>query len=363
MRKLATVEKVGEIEPIANADAIVLANVRGWQVVTKIGGFAPGDLCIYFEVDALLPEADERFAFLMPRGVRTDATGIRGHVLKTARLRGVYSQGLALSVTAFPEAEGLPAGSDVTELLGIVKYEPPVPADLSGATLGARPSWTPLTDAERVQNVGALLNLAGLEWIATEKIDGTSVTFTYDPADEVGIFGASGRNWRHAPPESPESGAKNAFWRVADDLDLPGRLAGAAAKLGAVRVAVQGEIFGNGVQANPLKVTGVRFAAFAVIADFGKGAVFLPRSDWPGELTELSVPVLKLPFPRSVAEALERAETLKSALNPLALAEGIVWRTADTIDHRHIELPDEAGWVEGCFKALSRKYLLKHGDA
>src|SRR5438876_467599 len=77
------------LEPIKDADNIVKARVMGWDVVVKKGEFAPGDLCVFFEIDCLLPEGRGWAEFMRPRGFR----------VKTAKLRGVLSQGLALPVS------------------------------------------------------------------------------------------------------------------------------------------------------------------------------------------------------------------------------------------------------------------------
>ena len=102
-RRLATIETIASISPIPQAEAIVRARVRGWDVVVKKDEFLPGDTCVYFEVDSMLDVSDPRFEFLAPRGVRVDENGREFHVLKTARLRGQYSQGLVVSTELFPE--------------------------------------------------------------------------------------------------------------------------------------------------------------------------------------------------------------------------------------------------------------------
>ena len=66
MRKLASIQKISATEPIQDADAIEKATVLGWQLVVKKGEFKPGDLCVYCEIDSVLPERSE-FEFLKPR--------------------------------------------------------------------------------------------------------------------------------------------------------------------------------------------------------------------------------------------------------------------------------------------------------
>lgn len=355
-RRLAVIERIEATEPIPGADAIELATVRGWQVVVRKGELGVGDRCVYFEVDSLLPETDERFASLMDRGVRTDANGVRGHVVRTAQLRGVVSQGLALPLGTFPELGPVGderVGEDVTAALGVVAFEAPIAPGTGGESIDHRPLWTPATDAERVQNVGQLLTAsADLDWVATEKLDGLSATFTYDPDDEVAPFGVSGLHWRYAVGDTLP-------WRVARSHDLEAVLGGLVAQRGWRRAAVQGEVVGARVRGNPLGLSDVRYYIFGVIVDEGAGSVMLPRAEWPAVLAARSVPVLDLPLPATVADALAQAERLSSALNPEVPAEGIVWRLADTRTQRRIDVAG-LGEVEATWKVLSRRYLLLH---
>ena len=62
-RKLATIRRVAQVEPIENADFIEIIKVDGWQCVAKKGEFRAGDLCVYFEVDSFLP-IEARYEFL-----------------------------------------------------------------------------------------------------------------------------------------------------------------------------------------------------------------------------------------------------------------------------------------------------------
>jgi RNA ligase (TIGR02306 family) len=340
-RRLATIERIAELAPIPGADAIVRARVRGWDVVVKKGEFGPGDVCVYFEVDSLLDVTDARFEFLAPRGVRTDGEGNSGHVLKTARLRGQYSQGLALPVVDFPElgqVDATRAGEDVTAVLGILRWEPPLPAELAGTARGMRPSWILGTDEERVQNVAQILT-AEADWVATEKLDGMSTTFWVTRDDH----GTCTRNLDLI--EQPSS----QLWRLGATMDVHERLR--ASGLGD-RVALQGEAFGAGIQKNPLRIDRHRFAAFTLLADGAE----VPRREWPAWIAERSVPVHHLPFPATVDEALVQVESLRSKVSPDRPVEGVVWRAADrttvtTADDRRLR---------ASFKVISNRYLIKH---
>ena len=144
-RKLATIRKIKDIVPIEGADAIELALVDGWQVVVaKNVGHKVGDKIVFCEIDAFLPIKEE-FEFLRKSSYKKmgDQEGFR---LKTIKLRGQISQGLILPYSVIPIAQfasayDLPEGMDVSEMLGIVKYEPPVPAQLAGKVKGFFPSY------------------------------------------------------------------------------------------------------------------------------------------------------------------------------------------------------------------------------
>lgn len=148
-RKLATIEKILDINPIEGADAIEVTTVRGWQVIIRKGEYNIGDLCIYCEVDCLLPIRPE-FEFLRKSCYKKMADGTEGFRLKTIKLRSQISQGLILPVSILNRhVNESNIGDDVSEELNIIKYEPPVPAELSGISKGNFPSFLIKTDQER----------------------------------------------------------------------------------------------------------------------------------------------------------------------------------------------------------------------
>lgn len=147
-RKLASVRRVLDVQPIENADAIEVCVVDGWKVVTKKNEFSVGDLCVYCEIDSFLPMTSE-FEFLRKSSYKKLSDGTEGFRLKTIKLRGQVSQGLILPVTILPGGREIQEGMDVTEVLDIIKYEPPVPAELAGKIKGYFPSFIPKTDEER----------------------------------------------------------------------------------------------------------------------------------------------------------------------------------------------------------------------
>ena len=119
MRKLASIQTIKYVKPIPDADSIETVGILGWECVSKKGEFQTDDKCVYFEIDSLLPEIPE-FEFLR-KGCWNET--FKKFRLKTIKLRKQLSQGLALPLSVFPNLAKLNVGDDVTELLGIEKYE------------------------------------------------------------------------------------------------------------------------------------------------------------------------------------------------------------------------------------------------
>lgn len=346
-RKLATIEQIQSLEPIEGADKIELAKVRGWNVVVQKGLYEVGDPVVYFEIDTMLPQSDERFESFMARGVRTDSEGRTGHVVKTIRLKGQYSQGLVMPIGEFlevmsrytvisPKCENL-IGMDVTEDIGVWKWEPPIPAQLSGKVRGGLPGWVRKTDAERVQNFEDYLPLNPDEFYCTEKIDGSSATFTLNGDD----FHVCSRNLDLEETEG------NTFWEVAKTYEIREFLEQIRIEEdleSSSIVTLQGEIYGEGINGNRLGLKGHHFAKFNLEANDS----FL--GSWYDELFPATAPYLDVPAPQSVSEALEAVDGMKSTLAKDRLAEGVVWRRKDGEDI-----------IPGirALKAISNKYLLK----
>ncbi len=113
-RKLVSIQRIKSLTPIEGADFIELAEILGWRAVTRKGEFQVGDLCAYFEVDSVLPEQDV-FEFMRPRRFR----------VKSMRLKGTLSQGLALPISSLNlNINYLQEGDNVTKQLGVTKYDP-----------------------------------------------------------------------------------------------------------------------------------------------------------------------------------------------------------------------------------------------
>lgn len=239
MRQLASIQKIKKLDLIPDADAIEKATVLGWQLVVKKGEFAAGDYCVYVEIDSLLPDIPE-FEFMKPRGMR----------VRTVRLRGQVSQGICFLTSILPAAVPVQEGLDVTELLGIKKYEPPVPACLAGIMRGDFPSFIPKTDETRVQVLQPLLDeMKEKQCYVAEKLDGSSVTYFL----KDNTFGVCSRNLELAEADG------NTLWNAAREMKVEEKLK----SLGR-NYALQGEIIGEGIQGNKYKLKGQQVFFFSV---------------------------------------------------------------------------------------------------
>ena len=255
-RKLATIRTIKSVEPIENADSIVKLTFEsmGWVCVTnKDTNPAPGDKRVYFEVDSILPE-HEIFKFMEPYHYR----------VKTIKLRGQVSQGLSLPLADVMIAYNLPIGiaevedgTDLTDVLGVVKYEGPVDVQISGDTKGPFPGFIEKTDEERAQNLGNNTIeklLAEHEFDVTIKCDGSSGTFyLYN-----GEFGVCSRNQELKNTEG------NVFWKMARKYSVEERLRAACGPDTAENLAIQGEVVGPGIQNNRLGLTENKLLVFTI---------------------------------------------------------------------------------------------------
>lgn len=336
-RKLASIKQITDIRPIEGADKIELASVGGWNVVVaKDVGHKVGDRVVYCEIDSFLPIKEE-FEFLRKSSYKKmgDQEGFR---LKTIKLRGQYSQGLILPINISPLlGMVLSDGQDVTEILGIVKYEPPIPAELAGKVKGQFPSFISKTDEERVQNLTKEYeewkNQSKHQFYVTEKLDGSSATYYV----KDGEFGVCSRNLELLETEG------NTFWKVARELDLENKMK----SLGR-NIALQGELIGEGIQKNRYKIKGQTVRFFNVFdIDNHKRLGIHDLINVVEDIMDLNcVPYLLLPFPlpETVEDMVKFAEG-KSQLNGSTEREGVVVRSMD-------------GTIS--FKAISNKFLLKN---
>ena len=369
MRKLVTIRTVKDIQPIPNADAIECITVDGWELVSKKGEFNVGDQCVYFEIDSFLPADDERFQFLLKTGTKKDESGKERIRLRTVKLRGQISQGLALPLEMFPEI-GVNSEEDLSSYLNVIKYERPEPKVANVA--GSFPEWVKKTDEERIQNVYEKYKekYQSIEFIPTLKLDGSSITMIYIPPKLVDKFGSTWEEDEQPKALVDEDGGQfivcsrnlqlkydpeSHFWKGFFNSDWQGFMRFVAEKFDVDHpVVVQGELMGPGIQGNREKFNQFKVFAFNlfnpaindyVSFDF---AVDLIKSFFGN--TDNMVPYGE---PIKVFDKMNLTEILQHAVGESInhpIREGIVWKSV-SIYHPTVS-----------FKAISNQFLLKGGE-
>jgi RNA ligase (TIGR02306 family) len=334
MRKLASIRTISAINPIDGADKIEVATIDGWKVVVNKGIHKVGETVVYFEIDSILPIREE-FEFLRKSSYIKLSDGTEGFRLKTIRLRGQVSQGLVTPISVLPDGDWN-IGDDVTDALGIIKYEPPIPAKLSGVIKGNFPSFIKKTDEERAQNFAKDWDLfRTYKYFVTEKLDGTSFTCYLRDGD----FGVCTRNLEIKRDEN------QTHWKIAIQNNIENKLKSLGRNL-----AIQGEIIGEGIQKNRYGLKGHKLFVFNIF-DIDKFE-YLPKSesfDIANKLELENVPVIstEMELP-TLEEALRLAEG-KSFINHKTEREGFVWVAIDS--------PERIS-----FKTISNKFLLGSGE-
>ena len=392
IRELAYAVKIKEVRDIEGVNNQV-AVVNGWTVFVKRDEFKAGDLAVYFEIDSKVPEL-ECFEFLRKYDFR----------VKTQRfVKGkVLSQGLVIK----PEDLGLKnvkEGDFLTERLGVIYYNPEDnkrKSNISGKYMSMRarhpklaktklfkwlwksdwgkkvlffflgrkkdkpndwPSWVVKTDEERCQNCFESMKKLNLEWIVTEKIDGSSSTYTMkqDKPKKRKMLVCSRNVVFNAPEKEDKNFYKdtdgNIYLEMAAKYDMERVLSELLDRLPSLEyITFQGEIYGGTIQKRNYGPEH-RLAIFNVIfKQNGKAPERLNPIDMKRLINNLNetsgfnlecVPVMKdtLDLPQTCEELLALAGG-KSWIDG-GIREGIVLRSGDGVHS---------------FKAVDNEFLLKY---
>lgn len=208
-----------------NADNLEIATVKGWECIVKKGEFKPGDRCIYIPIDAVLPVE------------LSDALGVTGYLsngrVKTAKLRGVFSQGLVIPVAYTPTGMSDAIGTDLREALGITKYEAPIHIHMSGEIAPEHPLFHKYTDIENILNFPDVIKDGELMAI-TEKLHGSSFRASFID----GEFMVGTKNTRRRKIETPDI-----YWTASKIHNLS-----EITKLMPENTVLYGEVYGKGIQ-------------------------------------------------------------------------------------------------------------------
>lgn len=342
-RKLATIQMISEINTIPNADLIECAKVLGWNVVIKKSeNYKVGDKIIYCEIDSLFPK-EERYKFLENHNYR----------IRTQNFRGQISQGLILPLSILPK-NNYEIGDDVTDILHITKYEEPIPTELFGKVKKGYSAYLPKSDETRVQLLQEILTqYKGLFCFGTEKVDGTSSSFTLEiNENSENEFNVYGHNYCFFED------SKNVFWIIAKKYKIKNILEDYFIKTG-LHIAIQGEIIGYNIQKNKYNLKTNEFDLYVFNVwdidnqryfDFNEFVNFC-------NLYQLkTVPIIYAKF--QLIDDIDKLVELSkgfSVINPKTKREGIVWRPL-------IEIPNIYNLGRLSFKVINPEFLLKYKE-
>lgn len=290
-RELVYTATITNIEPIPNYDRVEWATINGgWKVIiSKTDNFSVGDTCIYFEVDSKVPENDARFAFLAKRHYK----------IKTIKMCGVVSQGLVMSLSLFPEVTAEEPGVPLTDLLKVTyavaadneRKSDKVNKDAKYNSMSSRhqnlakkkwwrwlmkrewgrkllfvffgkkkdsprgfPTFVSKTDEERIENMPWVIESLE-DWVATEKLDGTSCTYALERKGKRKFeFYVCSRNVRQRDEKQSCYHDHNIYWDMAFKYDIENVLKQYLNEHPECKwVCIQGEGVGS-VQGNPLRL-------------------------------------------------------------------------------------------------------------
>jgi hypothetical protein len=397
MRELAYVVEINDITPIPGYDRVELAHISGWTVVVGKGEFHIGDPAIYFEIDSQLPEVAPftNMEFLAKKHYK----------IKTQKMCKSLSQGLLMSAANFgwTMADGAILDLDgnrhsindesrfLTAQLGVTYAEPgdnkrkatsvdkyKKMAQRNGKLFkhqpfrwlmkrewgrkilfvffgrkrdkkSSWPSWVSKTDEERVENIPSVL-MDKTEWIATEKLDGTSTTatvrrgkfgkFDYYICSRNVVFDKPGKNCFYE---------KNVYTMMSEKYQFEKVLIDLCKKYNLEWATLQGETFGGTnplIQKNTYDMKACDFRGFNLIFSDRGRLNSVEAAKIMAEYGIKWVPILDEHYvlPDTIDELRAYVNSQPSTING-KIKEGIVFRYQDG---------------SKSFKCVSPEYLLKY---
>lgn len=411
-RELCYIVSIDSIEPIIGSDNCEAAVVGGWKIMTRKNTFKVGDLAVYFEIDSKVPEK-EPFMFLQSKHFKIKTQkytfGGKGNFISQGLLMTltdfpdlfeydiVTGAGWIYTYKAKPnikKAEDAIVNihDGLTELLGVkysvvednkrksnsnkytkmvsrhqklfrknklVKwlYQRKWGKELLFLFLGKKsdkrtwPDWVRKTDEERVQNLPQLFPGDNTEWIVTEKIDGSSTTFTMSGRGRREQYYVCSRNVCFDKPEKNEKlfYDTNIYEEMAEKYDIQNKLRQILEEHKDWDfITIQGETFGPSVQKRNYNLQEREFNAFNLVYGTKENSYIRMNSiDMKILLDKYqipSVPILDKHYklPQTIEEMINYADGPSTIDGELR--EGVVLRTYDGINS---------------FKAVSNQFLIK----
>ena len=241
MSTLAVTAERLTILPHPNADALELAAVGGYRAVVVKGRYKTGDFAIYIPEQAILPDA-----LIEELGLTGRLAGKAANRVKAIRLRGELSQGIVCRPAALAGHDlsyAYARRTDFADELGITKWVPEVPANMSGEMIAA-PRLMPWIEIENIKRYPDIF-APGEPVTATEKLHGTATLISLDLAEDQLLVSSKGFGGKRL---AIKEDTKNLYWRAVRVHGVEAAMRAMAQQLGAVRLGLFGETFGTGVQ-------------------------------------------------------------------------------------------------------------------
>ena len=398
-RELAYVVIVDGIEPIPGYDRVEHALIGGWRVIVQKDQFHVGEPAIYFEIDSRVPADRECFAFLEKRHYKVKTlkmckTISQGLLMHPSDFGWTTDSNISISGAIIDDEGNIHYANDesrfLTKQLGVTyadeedNQRKAAPVDkykkMAGRhpkifkkpfarwlmkyswgrklmffffgkkkdKKGGWPSWVQKTDEERVQNMPWILKDEG-NWIATEKIDGTSTTFTMKRGkfDRKSFYVCS-RNVCFDTIEKPCYYDTNVYWEMAKKYKLFEVLSDMLDKNPDEEwITIQGETYGATVQKRDYSIEDRDLAVFNLIYS-SKGRV--GTMEMIDTLSHYNVPCVPVIEEQMKINQFENVDTILNYAEGNSQIdgkprEGIVFRSIDGTKS---------------FKAVSNTFLLKY---
>ncbi|MFD4413999.1 RNA ligase (ATP) [Streptomyces sp. NPDC058476] len=333
-----------------NADALELAQVGLYRAVVAKGAYRTGERAVYIPEQSVLPAE-----LIEELGLTGRLAGSKADRVRAVRLRGELSQGIVCRPKALAGvdlARAAEDGTDFAEVLGIVKWVPPIPPTMDGDVESA-PDLLPWVDIENIQRYPDIFT-PGEPVVLTEKLHGSACLLTY-LADDGHVhvsskgFGAKSLALKEDP--------RNLYWRAVHGHGVAQAAARLAERLGARRVGIFGEVYGAGVQDLSYGADGRRvslgYAVFDVCAEIDGEVRWLDAA----ALLDGELPLVPRLYegPYDIERVLEVASGRETVSGrELHLREGVVIRPS----------PERYSPVTGgraIAKAVSPAYLTRKG--
>ena len=326
------------IRPHPNADAIELAQVGEYISVVPKGKYQDGDLGAYIPEGSVVPDR-----IIAELGLTGRLAGPRHNRVKALKLRGILSQGLI-----YPAPHARP-GDDLTEVLGIIKYQPPIPEAMQGEVRNAF-GQTLRSDFIEIRDIKKFPGILqpGQPVIITEKIHGTWCCLGRAAGQPV--IASKGLSAQGLAFEDNKANDHNIYvrqWRrLKDDV--------AAMLPTESHVYLLGEIYGKDVQDLEYDLAESHaFRAFDIYAGQPPNGRYLEWEEMENLLLPARIPAVPAlyrgPYSRQTLQELSAG---KSAIAG-HMREGAVVKATPEQTH------PEAGRL--CFKSFSESYLLREG--